>query len=242
MRTSLLVLGLIFVPTSVSADPPDRAGVEFFEMKIRPVLAGRCYECHSLQAKKQRGGLMLDSRDAVLKGGDSGPALVPGKPDQSLLLKAIRHADASLKMPPDGRLPDPVVADFRAWIAMGAPDPRDRAAPTAAVSWDEALRQRRQWWSLRPVNKPGLPAVKDARWPADAVDHFILARLEQAGLKAPALADRRTLIRRLTLVLTGLPPTPAEVDAFLADESSLARPTATNGTTRSITPGATVIT
>src|SRR5262249_59582 len=117
MRTSLPLCLLLALAPRAAADPPDRAGVEVFEQKIRPGLVERCSKCHSAGAKKQRGGLSLDTRAAVLKGGDTGPALVPGKPDESLLLKALRHADESLKMPPDGRLPEAVVADFRAWIA-----------------------------------------------------------------------------------------------------------------------------
>ncbi len=217
MRASLVLCLFLTAAPPLNA-APDTAGVEFFEKKIRPVLAEHCYKCHS--ARKHRGGLALDSRDGVRKGGDSGPAVVPGKPAASLLLKAIRHVD--LKMPPDGKLPDAIVADFRAWIEMGAPDPRDRAGPAVAATWDEALRTRRQWWSLQPVRKPALPAVRDGAWAANPVDRFLLARLEKAALAPPTPADRRTRIRRLSLVLTGLAPRPEEVEAFVADESPAA--------------------
>jgi hypothetical protein len=200
----------------------DDAGIEFFEKKIRPVLAKHCYQCHSAQAKKLRGGLALDSRDGVRKGGDSGPAVVPGRPEQSLLLKAISYAEEDLKMPPKGILPANVRADLRRWVEMGAPDPRDKTAALVAgtVSWEDALRSRRGWWSLQPVKKPPLPTVRDAAWSDQGVDRFLLARLEQAGLKSAEPADRRTLIRRLSVVLTGLLPTPEEVEAFVRDESA----------------------
>jgi hypothetical protein len=183
------------------------------------VLVEHCYSCHSTEAKKQRGNLLLDSREGARKGGDSGAAVVPGKPEQSLLLKAVRQTDEELKMPPKSRLPDSVIADLETWIRMGAPDPRDRAAAAKAATWEEMLRTRRDWWSLQPVRKPAMPAVRNAAWSTDPVDRFLLAKLEQSGLQPAAAADRRTLIRRLSLVLTGLPPSPAEVEAFVGDDS-----------------------
>src|SRR5260370_37071483 len=128
------------------------AGIEFFEKKIRPVLVEHCYECHAVGAKKIRGGLLLDSRDGVRKGGLSGPAIEPGDPDKSLLIRAVRYTDETMKMPKKGKLPAAIIADLEAWVKMGAPDPRDRA-PTAktAKSCDEIVRERRQSWSLQPV-------------------------------------------------------------------------------------------
>jgi hypothetical protein len=208
---------LLAIALPVSADDP---GIEFFEKKVRPVLAQHCYSCHSARAKKLRGGLALDSREGLRRGGESGPAVVPGRPDDSLLLKAVRYTDDDLKMPPKGKLSDAILADLRRWVAMGAPDPRDQAALVAGtVSWAEALRSRRTWWSLQPVRKPALPPVKDAAWSDHPVDRFLLARLEQAGLRPAEAADRRTLVRRLSLVLTGLPPTPQEALTFVRDES-----------------------
>src|SRR5262249_555275 len=196
------------------------AGIEFFEKKIRPVLVEHCYECHSSQSKKKRGELLLDSRAGVRKGGESGPVIVPGKPHESLLIKAIRHVDPELKMPPKSKLPEAVIADLEAWIKMGAPDPRGKATPAvASATWAEMLRDRRSWWSLQPVRRPALPRVKNAAWSDHPVDRFILAKLEDKGLSPAVAADQRTLIRRLNLVLTGLPPTPAEVDAFLNDNA-----------------------
>jgi hypothetical protein len=197
-----------------AADP----GVEFFEKKIRPVLAQHCCGCHSA-AKKHKGGLALDSREAVRKGGDSGPALVPGQPERSRLIRAVRYADETLQMPPKGKLPDAVIADLENWVKMGAPDPRDTAASAPADAWGEVLRERRRWWSLQPVRPVEPPPVRQAGWSDHPVDRFILARLEKAGLEPAGPADRRTLLRRASLVLTGLPPTAAEIAAFLRDDS-----------------------
>jgi hypothetical protein len=193
----------------------DGRAVEFFEKKIRPVLAERCYQCHSAQAKKHKGGLELDTRAGLLKGGASGPAVIPGQVGESLLLKALRHG-GDLKMPPDGKLPGAVVADFEAWVRMGAPDPRDGAAARpAAIDWDKA----RQFWAFQPPRKHPPPTVRDARWPKKLSDVFILAELEKRGLQPVRPATRRELIRRATFDLTGLPPTPEAVEAFLQDAS-----------------------
>lgn len=209
--TSLSV-GLIALAATARADE----GVEFFEKKIRPVLVQHCYECHSASAAEIKGGLRLDSRDAIQTGGDSGPAVVPSNADESLLLEAMRHE--SFEMPPDKKLPDAVIADFQRWIETGAPDPRDRpptADEAAELSWQATLAARRQWWSLQPVTKPEIPAVTDTGWSDRAIDRFVLSGLEKAGLTPAPSADARTLIRRLSFVLTGLPPTPAEVEAFV---------------------------
>ncbi len=196
--------------TARAADP----GTDFFESKIRPVLVENCYRCHSTQARKQQGGLHLDTRDAIRKGGDSGPAVVPGKPGESLLLKAVRQTDPDLKMPPKGKLPDAAIADLEKWIAMGAPDPRGVATAGKALSIEEG----RQFWSLQPLRRPALPELRsphpDVRQP---IDRFILAKLEENGLTPNPPADRRTLIRRAYFDLIGLPPTPEEVAAFVHD-------------------------
>jgi hypothetical protein len=193
------------------------AGIEFFERKIRPILVEHCYECHSTAAKKVRGQLLLDSRDGARKGGVSGPALVPGDADKSLLIKAVRYTDPDMKMPKKGKLPDALIADLSAWVRMGAPDPRDKApAARIAKSWNEAVRERRQWWSLQPVKQPSVPTPKNAAWSSDSIDRFLLAAMEAKGLTPSADADPHTLLRRLSLVLTGLPPTVAEVKDFVA--------------------------
>jgi hypothetical protein len=195
--------------------PPTTAELNFFEKNIRPVLVNKCYECHSLEAKKLKGGLLVDSRDGLRKGGDSGPAIVPGKPAESLLIQAIRHQDADLAMPPKEKLPDSVVADFERWIAMGAPDPRAGAVKIAGYKVDP--NSGRNHWSFQPPRKSGPPAVKNPAWPRSDIDRFILAGLEAKGLKPVADADRATLIRRVYFDLTGLPPAPEAVEAFVKD-------------------------
>jgi hypothetical protein len=216
MRQAFLPLAcaavLLGTPPLRAAEPNPK-GIEFFENKIRPVLAEHCYKCHSALAGKSKGGLTLDTKAAVLKGGDTGPAVVPGDPAKSLLLGAIRQ-DGDLKMPPKMKLPAPVLDDFRRWVEMGAPDPRDRTpAVASSIDWSRA----RDFWSFRPVRKPALPAVQDTAWPVTDTDRFILAHLEAHGLHPVAAADRRTLIRRASFDLTGLPPTPDEIDTFLSD-------------------------
>ncbi len=204
----------------VKTAPATPEQIAFFEQKIRLVLVDRCYECHSASTPKLKGGLLLDSQAGLLKGGDSGPALTPGDPEASLLITAIRHANPDLSMPPRQKLTDLEIAAFEEWIRMGAPDPRtdDTVAITRAreaINWEQA----REWWSFRPLQNPAPPAVRKADWPATDLDRFILARMEQEGLTPAPDADRRTLIRRVTFDLVGLPPSPAEVESFLADRS-----------------------
>ncbi len=181
----------------------------FFESRIRPVLVEHCYECHSAEAGEQEGGLLLDTRAGIRKGGGSGQAIVPGDVKKSLLISAIQHAD--LAMPPDSKLPDKVVADFVTWIELGATDPRDGISkpPTQIAVEDH--------WAYQPPQRQKTPTVSDSSWPRDRIDVLVLARLDEAGLKPAVDADRRTLIRRATLELTGLIPTPEEIKEFLAD-------------------------
>ncbi|HEX8913075.1 MAG TPA: PSD1 and planctomycete cytochrome C domain-containing protein [Humisphaera sp.] len=204
-----------------AAEPasPDPKAVAFFESKIRPVLVENCYACHSTKSQKVKAGLLLDSRSAMLKGGDSGPAIVVGKPDDSLLIKGLKHdAQLDLKMPPKKRLPDAVVADFAAWVKQGAPWPADAQAEASAAKADELNpdRARREHWAYQPLAKPPVPKVAGATSPIDA---FVLAKLAEKKLKPSPPADKRTLVRRVYLDLIGLPPTPDEVAKFLADES-----------------------
>ncbi len=198
---------------------PDAEGVAFFEAKIRPVLVERCYQCHSADSEKVKGGLRVDHREGMVKGGDGGPSVVPGKPEESPLIEAIRYGDEALRMPPKTPLPPEQVADFEAWVRMGAPDPREAAAGTGAPPPRMDIEKSRSFWSFGPVSDPPAPAVRDAAWPRSEVDRFILARLEAAGLTPGPPADKPTLIRRATFDLTGLPPAPQEFDAFLADGS-----------------------
>jgi mono/diheme cytochrome c family protein/cytochrome c553 len=206
------------LPAAAAADPPSAAAGEFFEKSVRPVLATHCFECHG--PKKHRGGLRLDSRAALLTGGDTGPAVVPGHPEQSLLIKALHYNDEP-KMPPKGRLTPREIAALSAWVKQGAPWPETTAVAHAPVRGTglQITPRDRAFWSFRLVADPPVPAVRDRAWPRKSLDHFILARLEAARLRPAEAADRHTLIRRATFDLTGLPPAPEEVEAFLKDES-----------------------
>ena len=193
---------------------PDQ--LAFFEKKIRPVLVAKCYECHSTEAKKLKGGLYLDTRDGIRHSGDSGHAVEPRSLKDSLLIKAIRWESKDLQMPPKEKLSAEVIADFEKWVLMGAPDPREGKAKLAAKPDPAAAKS---FWAFQlPQRKPS-PPVKDAKWPATDIDRFILAALESKGLKPVADADRVTLLRRVSFDLLGLPPTPEQVRAFLADKS-----------------------
>lgn len=205
----------VFGYLGASATPTPEQ-IEFFESKIRPVFVEHCYSCHSEKAEKIKGGLKLDTRDALLKGGTSGPVITPGDPDASLLIKAVRYTDPEMQMPPkDKKLPAEQIADLEAWVKMGAPDPRDTPGPKPLTEVAEA---RAKHWAFQPVTKPALPKVKNPRWTKTAVDNFVLARLEEKKLKPAPAADRRTLIRRVSYDLLGLPPTPEEVEAFVNDK------------------------
>ncbi len=207
---ALLTVLSLSAPASAAEDArPTAEQLRFFESKVRPVLANNCQRCHGSQ--KQNGGLRLDSAEALRKGGDTGPVVEPGKPAESLLLRAVNH-EGELKMPPKEKLKPDEIAALTEWVRMGAPWPETRVArPTA----DDA----RTYWAFQPVKGPPAPRVKDEAWPRNDVDRFVLAALESRGLKPVGPADKRTLIRRLTFDLTGLPPAPEEIDAFLADES-----------------------
>ena len=191
--------------------------LEFFEKDVRPLLVKYCYECHSTNAKRVEASLLLDSRKAHLDGGDSGPAIVPGDADDSLLIEAVRYE--SYEMPPKGKLPDEDIAKLVHWVEMGAPWPEE-AAPTSDGKQEEFdLEQRKsEFWLWQPIAKAEVPQVQDATWPRNDIDHYILTRLEESNLKPSRDADRTATLRRLYFDLIGLPPTPAEVEAFLADE------------------------
>ena len=203
------------------AAEPTAEQLAFFENKIRPVLVQKCYSCHSAEAKekgKLKSGLYVDSREGLLYGGETGPALLPGKPADSLLIKALRHITEDLAMPPKEKLPDAVIADFEKWITQGAPDPRTGPRP-AAAKHEINLETGRQWWSFKPLQPVAIPVVKNTAAVRNPIDHFILARQEAVGLALSAPARRETLIRRASFDLTGLPPTPEQVTAFVTDQS-----------------------
>ncbi len=195
----------------MAADLSDREKLDFFEKHIRPILAERCYKCHSAEATTLQGGLRLDSAAGVRRGGDSGPAIVPGKPDDSLLIESLRYE--SYEMPPDEKLPDVVVEHFVRWIEMGAPDPREeKTAPVPTETGADSSPH----WAYQPPLLVDPPPVQNAAWARTEIDCFVLARLEQDGLKPSALAAWRTQLRRLAYDLTGLPPDAEENTAFEA--------------------------
>ncbi len=195
-----------------AADSADLAGIEFFEKKIRPVLVSECYKCHSAE-KKTKGELRLDWRGGWQKGGESGAAIIPGRVGKSLLIQAIRHADADLKMPPKKKLTAAQIADFEKWVAMGAPDPRTSSKATAEEK-ELDLAAARKFWAFQPVRKLPAPKVKRADWPQTDIDRFVLAALETKGIGPVGDADDLTLLRRIYFDLIGLPPTPAQMAAF----------------------------
>ena len=217
-QMALLLFALITLTPRLGAAEPEPKGVEFFEKKIRPVLVERCYQCHSAEAQKAgklRGSLLLDTRAGVLKGGDNGPAVVPGKPQEGTLLPALRH-DGLVKMPKKDRLPDAVVADFERWVALGAPDPRDG---TVAAKKGIDVEEGRKFWAFKPLARPEPPKVRDEARVRTPIDRFVLAKLDERELRLNAPATKEKLIRRVAFDLTGLPPTPAEIDAFANDTS-----------------------
>lgn len=189
----------------------------FFEKKIRPLLIQHCYECHSEKSDQVEGHLLVDSAPTLLRGGAAGPALIPGDPDHSLLIEAVRYLNDGMAMPPDGKLSEAEIASLEEWVRMGAPDPRHSVTAIPMKTIDVA--QAREFWSFRPVADPAVPNVSSEGWPRTDIDRFILARLERGELNPVDVADKRTLIRRATYDLIGLPPTPAEVAAFISDDS-----------------------
>ncbi len=207
-----LVVGFVFLGMPLFAADP-KEGVAFFEKKIRPVLVKHCYECHSANAVKTgkiAGGLQLDNRKGIQRGGETGPAVVPKMPAQSLLLSAIKH-ERDLEMPPEGEpLSKAVIEDFTKWISMGAPDPRDGQPVATGIDLDKA----REFWSLKPVGLPSVPKVQNTTWPRGKLDRFVLAKTEAQGLSQAKEAPRRVLLRRLFFDLIGLPPTPEELQKF----------------------------
>jgi len=196
----------------------DPEHLRFFETKIRPVLADACYSCHSEDAGKTKGGLALDSRQALFHGGDSGEAIVPGRPERSLLIQAIRWDDEDLRMPPKEKLSNEQIADLEKWVQMGAPDPRSGAAPLARTQID--IEKARKFWAYQLPKAVAPPKSKADDWARTDIDRFIAAGWQAKDLKPAVDADKQTLIRRASFDLTGLPPKPAEVEAFIKDDSA----------------------
>ena len=206
-----------WVSFHLEAAEPSPQQLEFFESKIRPILAANCYQCHSRESVKLKGNLSVEFKELLLSGGDTGPAIVPGDPDKSLLIKAIRYTDPDLQMPPkDKKLSDDQIALLVNWVKQGAPDPR---TTNSAGYSRELAKSDRDHWAFKPVRKPAVPAVTNQAWGATPVDAFIEARLEEKGMKPSPPADKRTLIRRATFDLIGLAPTLKETRDFLVDDS-----------------------
>jgi mono/diheme cytochrome c family protein len=223
-RTIILIaLALGSIPAGASADDappskPDLALVEFFEGKVRPVLEAHCTNCHG--PAKQKAGLRLDSRAALMKGGDSGPTIEVGRPEGSRLIEAVNHV-SDLRMPPKGKLSGAEVEALAKWVRDGAiwPEATAEVRPISIAGQGGVTAEDRSYWAFRPVEKPAIPSVRDESWPKGAIDRFVLEQLEAKGLRPVAPADRRALIRRATFDLIGLPPTPEEVEAFVSDGS-----------------------
>jgi len=223
MRSTPILLSftvLAAIGTAQAAEPT-KEQLDFFEKKVRPILSEKCYKCHSVEAGKSKGGLTLDTQAATLKGGEGGPAVVPGDLSNSLLITAVSYKDKDLKMPPDKdnnkKLSDEEIATLTEWVKMGAPDPRIAAAKPSKLSGltDEA----RNHWSFQPVKKPAIPAVRNRPWCITPVDAFIVQKLEEKSMIPAKKANLETLLRRATYDLTGLPPTPEEINAFMSDGS-----------------------
>jgi hypothetical protein len=208
--------------TPLFAQTPD---IEFFEAKIRPVLVQKCYGCHNSKMPAPKGNLVLDTRDGMLKGGVSGPAIVPGRPGESRIIAALSFNDPLAKMPPSGKLPEAVLADFQQWIASGATDPRvaaATAAPVAALYKGMSLEEGRKWWAFQPVTVHSAPKAAANGWPKTKIDNFILAKLQEKKIAPSRQADKRTLVTRAYVNLLGFKPTFEEAQAFLNDQSPTA--------------------
>ncbi len=217
--STLVALGLCTATVFGQAGANDE-GTRFFETKIRPVLVDQCTKCHG--ADKQKGGLRLDSKTAFLAGGETGPAVVAGKPDESLLVQALKHDADGPKMPPSKKLPAPVIADFTRWVEMGSPWPGEGSAPAATTARKGEMQitdKDRNHWAFLPIKRSPVPSVKDQKWVKNPIDAFVLAGLEAKGMTPNTPASKLELLRRATYDLTGLPPTIAEVDAFLVENS-----------------------
>src|SRR5580658_777273 len=211
MRCLALAAALL---CSLRAQSTPAGSPDYFELKIRPLLATNCYACHTDSAL---GGLRLDSRESMLKGGSRGSSLVPGDPEKSILIQAVRQTDPKLKMPMGSKLKDSQVEDLAAWVKAGATWPKSSAPITSTSGKYVIPPERKAFWSLVPLKDPQPPSVKDAKWPKSPIDKFILARLEKDGMKPVRPANKHDLLRRATLDLTGLPPTPEEIAAFDKD-------------------------
>lgn len=213
-----ILISILFASDLSAQKKANKKGLDFFERKIRPVLVSKCYSCHSAKSKSVKGELLVDSRDGIRRGGESGDAVVPFNVENSLLMQALNHE--TYEMPPEEKLSDEIIADFATWIKMGAPDPRDGKSELIkkTINFEEA----RKFWAFQPPQKSTVPSVKDSAWPKSEIDYFVLNALETKGLKPVADSDRARLVRRIYFDLVGYPPSPAQVRDFVSDESESA--------------------
>ena len=216
----ILLVGIVFSSAAFAQSSPSAADNAFFEQKIRPLLVEHCYSCHSTTAKKLKGGLLLDSREGILKGGDVGPAAIAGEPDKSLLLRAVRYKDIDLQMPPKGKLSDRDVANLEQWIRNGLAFPA--ASKTQATTKKIDIEAGRKFWSFRPVQKLEAPTVQNQSWISQRIDAFVLAELEKRQIAPTNPAGKAVLLRRAKFDLVGLPPSPEEIEAFVQDKNPIA--------------------
>ncbi len=227
----LIIVAALSMPIQVSAQDPDQPTADqtgaaefteqelaFFENKVRPLLSDHCFECHGPESDPLEGNLSLASRKDMLTGGDTGAAIVPGKPAESLMIQSVHYDDVYL-MPPDSKLPDEQIEILEKWIQMGAPWPADEDNANIVKEEFDIQQRRAEHWAWQPIQKPDVPSIDHQAWPADAIDRFVLAKLESAGLQPAKPASRENLIRRAYFDLIGLPPTPEQVQAFVDDES-----------------------
>jgi hypothetical protein len=212
-RLGIFLLLVWLPPGSSQGFQAEPSPLELFEQRVRPTLTHRCYRCHSAQAEKLKGGLRLDSREAAMKGGDTGPALVPGHPEKSLLIEAISYLNVDLQMPPKGKLTAQEIADLTGWVRAGAPWPKEAPIASGAPKSFSVTERKKEHWAWKPLRPEKPPPVKNTAWVKTPVDAFILARLEARGLCPAPPADRGTLLRRLSFDLRGLPPSPEEAEA-----------------------------
>ncbi|MFT4688505.1 MAG: hypothetical protein ACJASX_002327 [Limisphaerales bacterium] len=233
MNCFIYTLTLVVLALPVGADSvKSSSGAKFFEIRIRPLLVEHCYDCHSEESKERKGGLLLDRESGWLKGGDTENAIVPGEPDASLLIKAIRHSNKDLQMPPKYRLDPSVIAEFERWVKLGAPGPKDDMGQTKFSRLGDQkylFAQAANHWAFQPVKAEKPPQVSDPVWNRNPIDQFVYAGLAEANLKPSRAADARTLIRRLSFDLSGLPPTPEGVAAFVAAAAAANRGPAIKG-------------
>ena len=221
-RVLLPLLAILMATGTLAAFPQDAGGpddesINYFETHVRPVLATHCYQCHSRESEKLKASLYLDSKAGILKGGDNGAVIIPGKAEESLLIKAVRYQVEDLEMPPKKKLPDSAVTHLATWINMGAPMPEDGARVAEQGPAFDFEKFRREHWAFRSVRKPQPPAKPSQENEIRPIDAFVLEKMKGSGVRPVPRADQRTLIRRAYFTLIGLPPAPEEVEAFLGD-------------------------